>query len=76
MLIEGAEVSARQVAGLALRLHRAGQADLAQALGLAVDGNRAVFRFSSDADRARLLRAVETGPGDGLSNLQLALAKG
>ena len=74
MLIEGVEVSARQVADLALRLHRTGRGDLAQALGLAVDTNRSTFRLRSNGDRAHLLRAAEAVPGDTLNALRLALA--
>ena len=75
MLIEGIDVSSPRVADLALRLHRAGQWDLAQALGLAVDANRLVFQLRSAADRARLLDAVEAVAGDSLNALRLALAK-
>ena len=75
MLIEGVEVPARGVADLALRLHRAGQADLAQAIGLAVDGNRPAFWLRSSgnrADREAMLRALEDCPRP-LAKLRAAL---
>ena len=75
MLIEGVWVSARQVAELALRLHRDGHADLAQALGIAVDADQSVFSLKSEGDRRRLLRAAEAIPGETLSELRVTLAK-
>ena len=76
MSIEGVEVSSPRVADLALRLHRAGQWDLAQALCLAVDNNRPSFPLRSDADRARLLKAVEAVAGTSPNTLRLALTIG
>jgi len=72
MLIEGVEVAARHVAALALRLHRAGELDLALTLGFAVDRNRPELRLTL-RNRTALLHALENRSDDDLSELKQAL---
>ena len=62
MRVAGVKVSASAAAQLAYRLHEAGETDLAQRVGIAVDTNLDVG--VAVADRRLILRALEDCPDD------------
>jgi hypothetical protein len=71
MIVAGVDVPASAVAELALRLHQAGELDLAQHVGRAVDNNRAALGLDP-RDVPVALSALEDCP-DALVQLRGAL---
>ena len=73
MRVAGIELPAGAVAELALRLHNAGENDLAQRVGTAVDTNRPTFGFSS-RERSIVLLVLDDCP-ERLAPLRVVLAQ-
>ena len=72
MRVAGGEVPASDIAALALRLHKAGETNLAQHVGTAVDTNRRELGFTV-SEREIILRVLGDSPHDGLAKLRALL---